>query len=118
MNGQSRNDLIGDTLRRFVRRGARVHIIKLLGKTRPEDVALQFPKLIPSEQLEVFRILIEEYLETAGEVLTELDSPIQQELLEGLSTQDIARVLDNMSVDEVLENRQRRLAGFGQFKDA
>ena len=102
MSGQRRNDLIGDTLRRFVRRGARAHIVKLLGKTRPEDVALQFPRLTPSEQSEVFRILIEEYLETAGEVLTELDSPIQQEILEGLSTQDIARVLDNMSVDDAV----------------
>ena len=102
MNGQRRNELIGDTLRRFVRRGARAHIVKLLGKTRPEDVALQFPRLIPSEQLEVFRILIDEYLETAGEVLTELDSPIQQEILADLSTQDIARVLDEMSVDDAV----------------
>ncbi len=102
MNGQRRNDLIGDTLRRFVRRGARPHISKLLGKTRPEDVALHFPRLTPTEQMEVFRILIDDHLETAGEVLIELDSPIQQELLEALSTQDIARVLDEMSVDDAV----------------
>ena len=102
MNGQRRNELIGDTLRRFVRRGARPHISKLLGKTRPEDVALHFPGLTPTEQMEVFRILIDEHLETAGEVLIELDSPIQQELLEALSTQDIARVLDEMSVDDAV----------------
>jgi len=102
MNGQRRIELIGDTLRRFVRRGARPHLSKLLGKTRPEDVALQFPRLTPAEQLEVFGVLIADHLETAGEVLTELDSPIQQELLEGLSTQDIARVLDKMSVDDAV----------------
>ena len=102
MNGLRRNELIGDTLRRFVRRGARAHIVKLMGKTRPEDVALLYPRLTPAEQLEVFRILLDEYLETAGEVLTELDSPIQQELLEDLSTQDIARVLDKMSVDDAV----------------
>jgi len=102
MNGQRRNELIGDTLRRFVRRGARTNIAKLLGKTRPEDVALQFPRLTPSEQLEVFRVLIEDYLDNAGEVLIELDPPIQQDILEGLNTQDIARVLDAMSVDDAV----------------
>jgi len=102
MNGQRRSELIGDTLRRFVRRGARTHLSKLLGKTRPEDIALHFPRLIPSEQMEVFRILIDDHLEPAGEVLTELDSPIQQEILEGLSTQDIARILDSMSVDDAV----------------
>ncbi len=102
MNGQRRNELIGDTLRRFVRRGARAHISNLLRKTRPEDVALLFPRLTPSEQLQVFRILVEEYLEMAGEVLTELEPPIQQEILEALSTQDIAKVLDNMSVDDAV----------------
>ena len=102
MNGQRRNELIGDTLRRFARRGARVHLAKLLGKTRPEDVALHFPRLTPAEQLDVFRILIDEYLETAGEVLIELESPVQQEILEGLTTQEIARVLDEMSVDDAV----------------
>jgi magnesium transporter len=102
MTGQRRNDLIGDTLRRFVRRGARSNISKVLGKTRPEDVALQFPRLTPAEQLEVFRVLIEDYLESAGEVITELESPIQKDILENLDPQDIARVLNEMSVDDAV----------------
>ena len=102
MNGQRRNEIIGDTLRRFVRRGARANISKLLGKTRPEDVALQFPRLTLSEQLEVFRILIGEYLEQAGAVLVELESPIQQDILQSLEPREIERVLDEMSVDDAV----------------
>lgn len=102
MTGQRRNELIGDTLRRFVRRGARSNISKVLGKTRPEDVALQFPRLTPSEQLEVFQVLVDDYLENAGEVLIALEPPIQNDILEGLDPQDIARVLDEMSVDDAV----------------
>ena len=102
MTGQRRNELIGDTLRRFVRRGARSNISKVLGKTRPEDVALQFPRLTPSEQLEVFQVLVDDYLESAGEVLIALEPPIQNDILEGLDPQDIARVLDEMSVDDAV----------------
>lgn len=102
MIGSRRNELIGDTLRRFVRRGARVNISKLLGKTRPEDVALQFPRLTPSEQIEVFRILLSEYPQSAGAVMIEVDMPLRQELLEGLDPQEIARLLDEMSVDDAV----------------
>ena len=102
MTGQRRNELIGDTLRRFVRRGARSNISKVLGKTRPEDVALQFPRLTPSEQLEVFQVLVDDHLESAGEVLIALEPPIQNDILEGLDPQDIARVLHEMSVDDAV----------------
>ena len=102
MNGHRRNELIGDTLRRFVRRGARTNISKLLSKTRPEDVALHFPRLTPSEQLEVFQILVAEYPASAGEVLIELDPLLQQDLVEDLDPPDMARVLDEMSVDDAV----------------
>ena len=100
--GPRRAELIGDTLRRFVRRGARTNLSKLLGKTRPEDVALQFRRLTPAEQITVFEILVADYPEGSGAVLTELESPQQQALLEESSPQQIATVLDSMSVDDAV----------------
>jgi magnesium transporter len=100
--GPRRAELIGDTLRRFVRRGARANLSKLLGKTRPEDVALQFRRLTPAEQITVFEILVADYPEGSGAVLTELESPQQQALLEELSPKQIATVLDSMSVDDAV----------------
>ena len=102
MNSTRRNDLVGDTLRRFVRRGARANLTKLLGKTRPEDVALQFPRLIPAEQTEVFAVLVADYPESAGAVLIDLDPATRQELLEAMEPPAIARVLDEMSVDDAV----------------
>ncbi len=97
-----RSELIGSTLRRLVRRGARSHISNLLSKTRPEDVAFQFPGLTPAEQMTVFRILMEDYPEAAGEVLLELEPPQPENILEDLTPQQIAQVLDAMSVDDAV----------------
>ncbi|MEJ2085952.1 MAG: magnesium transporter [Acidobacteriota bacterium] len=96
MNMTRRNDLVGDTLRRFVRRGAHANLVKLLGKTRPEDVALQFPRLIPSEQSEVFAVLVSEFPDSAGEVLIDLDAATRQDLLMSMEPPAIAKVLDEL----------------------
>ncbi len=95
-------ELLASTFRRLVRRGARANISKLLAKTRPEDVALQLPGLTPAEQANVFRILIADYPDSAGAVLTELDSPYQANVLEELDRGDIAALFDGMPVDDAV----------------
>ena len=95
-------ELYASTFRRLVRRGAKGHISNLLAKTRPEDVARQLPGLTPSEQAEVFRILIGEYPENAGEVLTELDTSQQARVLEELELSEIAELFESMPVDDAV----------------
>ena len=41
-------------------RGARANISKLLGKTRPEDVAVAFTAMTPDAQMSVFKVLMED----------------------------------------------------------
>jgi len=94
--------LLASTFRRLVRRGARANISKLLGKTRPEDVALQLPGLTPAEQADVFRILISDFPENAGVVLTELDSPYQANVINELDRGDIEALFDGMPVDDAV----------------
>ena len=98
-----RTELLGSRLRRFARRGARLHVSKLLGRTRPEDVALVFPDLTPDEQEVVFNVLVEDYPESGGEFLTELEPSERRTLLEERSGQDIAKMLEAMSVDDAVE---------------
>ncbi len=98
-----RAELLADTMRRFVRRGARAHIAKLLAKTRPEDVALQFRGLTATEQLKVFEILESEYPDAAGEVLSQLEPSLRTGLLEQLRPQQIAGLLEAMPVDDAVE---------------
>lgn len=111
------NEVLLDTLRRFTRRGSRAGIVKLLGKIRPEDVAILMRGLTPAERHDVFHILIDEYPDAAGDVLTELEAPPRNDLLEKLSTAEIASILELMEVDDAVfivdsmpeEQRQRVL---------
>jgi len=75
---------------------------KLLAKTRPEDVAIQLRSLTPSEQERVFTILIEDYPESAGEVLTELEPDLLLAIVEALDSSSIAGLLKHMPVDDAV----------------
>lgn len=110
-------EVLLDTLRRFTRKGSRASIVKLLGKIRPEDVAILMRGLTPAERDDVFHILIDEYPDAAGDVLTELEAPPRNDLLDRLSTAEIASILELMEVDDAVfivdsmpeEERQRVL---------
>ena len=97
-----RSELLTATLRRFVHRGARSHISKLLGKTRPEDVAVALRAMTPDAQMSVFKVLMEDYPDSAAEVLSEVDTPELQAIVEELSDQQVAAVFERMSVDDVV----------------
>lgn len=97
-----RQEKIADTLRRFVRRGARGHISKLLAKARPGDVALMMRGLTPDQRFYVFQILEKDYLETAGEVLSELDPQHRSDLITRLTPERVAAILEPMSVDDAV----------------
>ena len=97
-----RNELLRDTLRRFVRRGARSSISKLLAKVRPEDVATLMRAITPSERLEVFRILIADYPDAVGDVLTELEAPQRNELLERVGSDEVALILERLPSDDAV----------------
>lgn len=89
-----------ELLRKFVRKGSRQSISKLLGKVRPEDIAVMFRGLTPAERIDTFRVLVDDDRETAGDVLAELDAPLRLGLLERLEPQEIASILEGMPVDD------------------
>jgi magnesium transporter len=97
-----KNQVLTDTLRRFVRRGARPSLAKLLAKVRPEDVAALMRALTPAERLTVFRVAFHEYPESIGQVLTELEPGQRQAILERLSPEEIAAVLKLLAVDDAV----------------
>jgi magnesium transporter len=94
--------LMRDTLRRFVRRGSRPAIAKLLGKVRPEDVADLLGGLTPAERLAVFQVLAAEFPDAAGDVLTELETVPRNELLERMTAADVAAILTQVPVDDAV----------------
>jgi magnesium transporter len=98
-----RTELLGSRLRRFARRGARAHVSKVLSKSRPEDVAVVYPTLTPFEQDVVFEVLVAEFPQSAGEFLTELEPSERLQRLESQTGQEIAGMLELMSVDDAVE---------------
>ncbi len=97
-----RSQVLTDTLRRFVRRGARASIGKMLGKVRPEDLAALMRGLTPAERLTVFRLVVADYPDSTGQVLTELEPGQRQEILERLSPEEVASVLGLLAVDDAV----------------
>jgi magnesium transporter len=91
-----------DTLRRFVRRGARSSITKLLSKVRPEDVATLIRVLTPAERLAVFRILTRDFPDEVGDVLTELEPHQRNDLLERVGPDEVAAILERIPVDDAV----------------
>ncbi|HEX2645084.1 MAG TPA: magnesium transporter [Thermoanaerobaculia bacterium] len=100
--GSRPDELLAGALRKFVRRGTRADIVRLLSKLRPEDVAVLIGGLSAAERLHVFQILAEEYPDSAGDVLTELEAPQRLELLEELPPEGIAEILESAAVDDAV----------------
>ncbi len=65
-------------------------------------MAPHFPRLTPDDQLEVFKVIVADYPENAGDVFTALQATQAQEILEGLEPPAIARMLDEMNVDDAV----------------
>ena len=97
-----RLDRLAETLRKLVRRGARPNIKKLLGKMRPGDVAIVARAMAPPDRFAIFRVLIDEYPDQAGDVLTDLETSQRVELLEKLELEEIAGILRRLAVDDAV----------------
>jgi magnesium transporter len=99
----SRSDeLLAEALRRLVRRGRRSDITRLLSKVRPGDMPVLLSGLTPAERLHVFQIVTEDYPDTAGDVLSDLEAPQRLELLEKLPPEVVAAILDSAAVDDAV----------------
>ena len=99
---QRRTQRLSDTVRRLVRRGAVRNISRLLAKVRPEDVATVLDALTPQEQLTIFRIVMQEYTDTAGEVLLDMDPSAARELLTRLEHEEIAAAVRTLAIDDAV----------------
>ena len=95
-----RAEILGGTLRKFLRRGATTHVSKLLGHERPQEVALALRDLTPAYQADVCRILLERHPDNLGEVLIEMEPQHRRGLLERMTSEQLADVLEVVPVDD------------------
>jgi len=97
-----RQEAMAEALVKYLERGAQANVARLLGRVRPQDVALLFGGLEQEHRLSVFRILIDEFPDAAGEVLTEMEAAQRAALLEDLTPEQIAGILERIPVDDAV----------------
>lgn len=100
-----------DTIRKLIRRGAHSNINNLLKKTHPADIAHLFRYLDLKDQRIVFHML--EDADTAAEVLCEIEHSASALLLEQIEKEHIVDVLQHMSHDDavdIIQNMPEELA--------
>ncbi len=86
-------DLLGVTIRRLLRRGGRGKISRLLARERPETVAVSLRRLTPTEQIDVFQILVEDHPAGATEVLTNLEPEDRLSVLQEMRAETVGKLL-------------------------
>ena len=91
--------LLRDTFRRLLRRHAKSNIIKLIGKTHPADIALIYRYFNDEEQDTIFAMMPTS--EETVEFLSELDESITVRLLDQVTPQRMATILEEASSNEI-----------------
>lgn len=109
---ERRQELLAETLEKFLERGARANISRLLGRVRPGDAAVLLADLDADRQRQVFEILSADFPDTAGEVLAEMAPAQRLDLLERLAPEQTASLLERIPIDDavfVLESLPREI---------
>jgi len=104
--------VILDMVRRLNRRSADEHLLKLINKTHPADMAWVFRHLSEKERREVFDII--SHTKLVGEFLSELDEAIMLEIVEGLDSKFLADIISDMPSDDaadIIEALPEEIAG-------
>jgi magnesium transporter len=108
MKGINKRELIGnegmvilDTVRRLNRRNAVDHLLRLINKTHPADLAFIFRHLNPTERRSVFNIIAQ--TDMVSEFLSELDQAIMLELVESLTPQYMVSIIKEMDLDDAAD---------------
>jgi magnesium transporter len=90
-----------DTVRRLNRRGAVAHLLKLLLKTHPADMAWVFRHLSFAERKKVFNVIAQ--TDMVGDFLSEIDQAILLEIVQDLTPKYLVAVISEMASDDVAD---------------
>ena len=96
-----RTRLLLDTIKRLLRRGATVHLHKIVNKTHAADLAVVFRFLTLREQEALFDLM--DNVEHEAMLFSELEEEILLKLIEDMPPEKIAEILEQMPTDDVAD---------------
>jgi len=96
-----RNRILGESIKRLLRRGATSHLSKIVNKTHAADLSVVFRSLSIAHQRKLFNLLREN--SAKGLLLSELDEDTFQDLVERIPNEELARIFETMPTDDVAD---------------
>ncbi len=93
-----RNRILTETIKRLMRRGATARLAKIISKVHAADLPAVFPSLSVSNQRKLFQLIHDP--EKKSLVVSELDEDISLNIIEGLSLEELAEIMENMPSDD------------------
>ncbi len=96
-----RNKILIESIKRLLRRGAITHLLKIVDKTHAADLSIVFRSLSILNQRKLFNLI--EDIEKKGEILSNIDEDALLNLIEGIKTEDIVKILNPMPKDDVAD---------------
>jgi magnesium transporter len=96
-----RNRILLESIKRLLRRGAAIHLGKIVNKTHAADLSVVFRSLSLAQQRELFSLITD--VEQKGILFSELDEDTFQDLIEDMKLEDTVRILESMPADDVAD---------------
>lgn len=98
---REKNNILIETIKRLLRRGATSNLQKIVNKTHAADLSHVFKTLTLPHQRKLFGMIQD--LDKKGVLLSELEDNLLPELINSLPMNSIVEVLENMASDDAAE---------------
>ncbi|MBW1988918.1 MAG: magnesium transporter [Deltaproteobacteria bacterium] len=96
-----RTKLLVDTTRRLLRRGADLHLRKMVNRAHAADLSVVFHALTPQDQKKLFSMI--EDPAAKGHLLSDMDEDALFRTIEDLSPEQLVDILETMPTDDVAD---------------
>ncbi len=95
------NKLLVATVKKLLHHKGHPQLMKLISNTHPADLAYVFNRLTKQDRLEFFPLVSN--IETAAELITEVEPLVCRDFLQALSERQIVNLIEYMSGDDVAD---------------
>lgn len=98
---KDRNEILAESIKRLLRRGATKYLQNIIKKTHAADLSLVFREISRENRTKLFQLIDD--LEKKGVLFAELEENIFLELIEEIEIKDIVQIFEHMGADDVAE---------------